>query len=206
MRADSWRCRGSHTSPPRGDSEAYDTRLSLSKTVRGVIPKRLTAPTKSRIVGDREEGGSSLSLLLIPTIVLLIIATTLAIRHGFPMASFKNNHSRTPQQVTVPAIKLAGEQDGPPERDLKARLIKLFRDEPMVERAYLARTDYGAAMGLQVTLCVVSSNVEGKLVSQVSEIFADMFGSHEHLDILFIREEQERQLRTVCPPFYNRNS
>jgi hypothetical protein len=31
-----------------------------------------------------------------------------------------------------------------------------------------------------------------------------MFGSHEHLDTLSIREEQEVDLRRVCSPFYQK--
>jgi type III secretion system (T3SS) SseB-like protein len=153
------------------------------------------------------EGGSSGSLLWILCIALLVITTTVGVWHSVSMASFKSSSSRKPQQLTVPAIKFVGEQDGPPERDLKARLIKLFRDRPSVERAYLARTEYPDATGMQVTLCVVSSTGEDKsLVSQVSDIFGDMFGAHEHLDILFIRDEQEQQLRAVCMPFYKPNS
>lgn len=109
--------------------------------------------------------------------------------------------------MTPPIIKFVGEQDGSPECDLKARLIELFRDKPQVERAYLARADYGDATGVDVTLCVISSVGEDTvLVSQVSDIFGDMFGTHEHLDVPFIRDDQEQQLRAVCKPFYGRNS
>jgi hypothetical protein len=54
---------------------------------------------------------------------------------------FKRKHSRPAEEVKPPVIKFVGEQDGSPERDLKARFIKVFREEPTVQRAYLARTD-----------------------------------------------------------------
>ena len=40
------------------------------------------------------------------------------------------------------------------------------------------------------------------LISKLANAFADMFGSHEHLDMMFIREDQERELQAVCTPFY----
>jgi hypothetical protein len=147
------------------------------------------------------EGASSGPLRWALSIALLVITAVLAMWHSGPM-----NRSRTPQQLTPHAIRFVGEQDGSPERELKARLVDLFSDKPTVERAYLARTDYGDTTGMHVALCVVSSSGEDKsLVSSVSGIFADMFGTHEHLDVLFIRDDQEQQLRAVCRPFYKRN-
>jgi hypothetical protein len=109
---------------------------------------------------------------------------------GFSMTWFKRKHSRPPEQVRPPGIQFIGEQDGPPERDLKTRFIKLFRAEHTVQRAYLARADYGDANGVNVALCVNSSVGEDiSLVSRVSDIFAEMFGGHEHLDVLFVRDD-----------------
>lgn len=120
------------------------------------------------------------------------------------MSWFKRKHPR-PKKVRPPVIKLVGEQDGSPERELKVRLIKLFGEEPTLQRAYLARTDYGDATGVNISLCVKTPMGEDmSLVSSVSTIFGEMFGSHEHLDVLFIRDDQEQQLRTVCRPFYER--
>lgn len=120
---------------------------------------------------------------------------------------FKRKHPRPTEEVRPPVIKFVGEKDGSPKRELKGRFIKLFRDEPTVQRAYLARTDYGDAAGVNVALCVKSSVGQNMpLVSGVSAIFGEMFGSHEHLDVLFIRDDQEQQLRVVCTPFYERTS
>jgi hypothetical protein len=100
-------------------------------------------------------------------------------------------------------IKFVGEQDGSSERDLKARFVELFHREPTVKSAYLARTDYRDTTGVHVALCVKSSIGEYPLLKRkVADIFSAMFGSHEHLDVLFIGDEQEKELRQVCTEFY----
>jgi len=58
--------------------------------------------------------------------------------NGYPMRWFKAKHLPTPQQLTPPTTRFLAEQDGAPERDLKARFIELFREQPTVERAYLS--------------------------------------------------------------------
>jgi hypothetical protein len=96
----------------------------------------------------------------------------------------------------VPIIKFVGEQDGSSDRDLKARFVELFHREPTVKSAYLARTDYRDTTGVHVALCVKSSIGEYPLFkSKVADIFSAMFGSHEHLDVLFIGDEQEKECK-----------
>jgi len=116
---------------------------------------------------------------------------------------FKSRTSQTPQQLMPSVIKFVGEQDGPAERDLKVRFTDLFHGERTILRAYLARTDYGDATGVHVALCVKSSVGEDtSLISKVVDIFRSMFGSHEHLDVVFVRDDQEPELLRVCVPFY----
>ena len=52
---------------------------------------------------------------------------------------------RPPEQFQARQLKIIGEQDGPPERTLKAHLIELFEREGGVRRAYLARIGYEGA-------------------------------------------------------------
>jgi len=119
------------------------------------------------------------------------------------MAWFKNKPQRSPQRLTPSVVRFVGEQDGSSERDLKGRLVELFRLEVIVERAYLARAEYEDGLGVHVTLCLKCSNGEDpSLVPKLADIFGDMFGSHEHLDIRFLKEDEERELRLVCIPFY----
>jgi hypothetical protein len=119
------------------------------------------------------------------------------------MRWFKDKHPRAPLQLTPPTTRFVAEQDGVPERDLKAFFVELFRKQPTVERAYLALTEHGDGRGVHVTLAIrCSSGEDPSLISRLANIFSSMFGSHEHLDMMFIREDQERELQAVCKPFY----
>ena len=119
------------------------------------------------------------------------------------MGWFKNKNSQKPQKLTRLTTRFIAEQDGSTERDLKAAFVKVFREEPTVERAYLALAEHGDGTGAHVTLAIKSSFGEDPLlVRKLMSIFSEMFNSREHLDLMFIREDQEHQLREVCTPFY----
>lgn len=119
------------------------------------------------------------------------------------MSWFKGTHPQTPKHLTLHATTFVAEQDGAPERDLKARFVEIFQREPTVERAYLAVGEHNDGTGAHVTLAMRCSCGENRqLIDKLADIFSSMFGSHEHLDIMFIGEDEERQLRTVCAPFY----
>lgn len=54
-----------------------------------------------------------------------------------------------------------------------------------------------------VALCLRARfGPERSLAESGGRIFASMFGSHEHLDIIFLTEVQEAELATVCKPFF----
>ena len=112
--------------------------------------------------------------------------------------------SRPGDELVVPALRFVGEQDGPPERELKARLVEVFRLDSRVARAYLARVEYGDGSGMHIALCLSSSfaGFDQALVREIGGVFASLFGSHEHLDTVFLREEQEETLTQVCRAFY----
>jgi hypothetical protein len=119
------------------------------------------------------------------------------------MAWFKNKPYKSTQRLTPSVVRFVGEQDGSSERDLKGRLIELFRLEVIVERAYLARAEHNDVSGVHVTLCLkCSTGKDPSILPKVAAIFGSMFGSHEHLDIRFLKEGEERELRSVCIPFY----
>ena len=100
-------------------------------------------------------------------------------------------------------INFIGEQDGPPERELKAELTVLFAKLRLVTTAYLARITYGDAGTVQVALCVRAQPGQNRMFAErVGRIFGAMFGSHEHLDIIWLTPEQEPALTKVCRPFY----
>lgn len=106
------------------------------------------------------------------------------------------------QELQVPEIQFLGEQDGPPERLLKKRLSAVFVFHRQLERAYLAQVRYADESGVALCLrCVGGQNPQ--LAEVVGEVFGSIFGAHEHLDILFVSENQEAVLRRVCRPFYS---
>ena len=117
------------------------------------------------------------------------------------MSWFNPKSKKHPEEIQVPQLQFLGEQDGPPERELKSRLAEFFRRDQSVNTAYLARVAYGDT-SLAVTLCLRSQfGPDRGLAEKVGTIFASMFGGHEHLDI-FLSEAQEAELMKVCKPFF----
>jgi len=115
----------------------------------------------------------------------------------------KKSRASRPQRVNVQTIIFIGEQDGPPERELKTELTALFGQLRLVTTAYLARVRYGDAGTVQVALCVRGQPGQNRMFAErVNRIFGPMFGSHEHLDIIWVTPEEEPALRSVCRPFY----
>jgi hypothetical protein len=119
------------------------------------------------------------------------------------MRWFNEKHPQKPQRLSPPTVKFLGEQDGVPERELKVCFVELFRKQPTVERAYLVLAEHGDRKGVNVTLAMrCSSGDDHALIRKLANIFSSMFGSHEHLDVMFVKEDEERQLQGVCKPFY----
>lgn len=107
-----------------------------------------------------------------------------------------------PEEIQVPQLRFLGEQDGPAERELKSRLAESFRRDQSVTTAYLARVSYGEE-SFAVALCLRSQfRPDRGLAEKVGTIFASMFGGHEHLDVIFLSEAQEAELKKVCQPFF----
>ncbi len=108
-----------------------------------------------------------------------------------------------PEKVNVPQVRFICEQDGPPERELKIRLVDFFQRDRSVKMAYLARVTYGDASRLGVALCLRTQfGADPGMAEKIGRIFASMFGRSQHLDIVFITPEQEASLVGVCRPFF----
>lgn len=101
--------------------------------------------------------------------------------------------------------RFVAEQIGVPENELKESIVGLFRDRSRPPlRAYLAQVEYGEEKDFSVALCVAQESTDDEeLANDIALIFRRMFGAHEHLDILFLTESQEAQLRKVCCPFFS---
>ena len=109
-----------------------------------------------------------------------------------------------PEEIRAPQLHFVGEQDGPPERELKERLADFFRRDQSVKAAYLARVSYDDPSRISVALCLRTQfGPDHGMAEKIGRIFAAMFGSHEHLDIVFPTPEQEAALAKVCASFFS---
>lgn len=123
------------------------------------------------------------------------------------MSWLKPKSPSHPEKIPVPQLSFIGEQDGVPERELKERLADFFRRDQSVKAAYLARVAYGDPSRVSVALCLRTQfGPDHGLAEKVGKIFASMFGSHEHLDIVFPTIEQETTLTKVCEPFFRQEA
>ena len=119
------------------------------------------------------------------------------------MSWFKSKSTKHPEEIQVPKLRFLGEQDGEPERELKDRLIEFFQCDQTISRAYLVRVAYSDVSAPVVGLCLHSEfGPDRGVVNKIGKIFASMFGSHEHLDIIFLDDKQEYELAKVCSPFF----
>ncbi|HXY99644.1 MAG TPA: enhanced serine sensitivity protein SseB C-terminal domain-containing protein [Stellaceae bacterium] len=114
---------------------------------------------------------------------------------------------RTPKKSIVKKFRFLGEQDGRPERMLKGKLSELFAFGGDIENAYLARVDFGNSVETSVALCLrTRSGSQQEVVNYVGAAFSGLFNAKEHLDVIFLNEEEEAQLKRVCRPFFIRGS
>ena len=91
-----------------------------------------------------------------------------------------------------------------PERELKGRLARLFKEHGGAIRGYLAQVDYGNPDEFNVVLCLrLIDQPKPEFMSEISRVFSDMFRSAEHLDVLLLGETQEVELSAVCRPFFD---
>jgi len=123
---------------------------------------------------------------------------------GMVSSAHQPERSRPLETFRPQNIEFVGEKTGQAEDDLKARFRQVFSGCPAVRRAYLARLSYGEPTSrYSVTLCILStSGPDHSLLAHLGRIFAEMFNEAEHLDMMFMGDDQERQLKAVCRPFY----
>ena len=109
-------------------------------------------------------------------------------------------HPAGKQRSPVAArLGFLGEEE--PQYELKTRLAQSFRGLPNVRAAYLTRVSDG--MSVRLRLCVRTELGHDQCVMRCAEsAFASLAPGCAAVDILFIDETQERELRRVCVPFY----
>ena len=124
-------------------------------------------------------------------------------RCSSPMSSPEQDPDGKLMRFAEQGVVFLGEQDGPPERDLKAKLSEFFVRNGTVHAAYLAIVQYPGSNAHHVAVCMKATAVDDPaLAEEVGSAFRALFGGHEHLDILFLKGLQEVQLARVCRPFF----
>ena len=109
------------------------------------------------------------------------------------------------KSISVPSISFVGEQDGVPEQELKNNYLQLLQERQHVQSAYLARVTYGDSDAINVALCIrMECETDDALRKDLGNLFTATFNQKEHLDIAFIRDDQEEELKLVCQPFYEK--
>ena len=115
--------------------------------------------------------------------------------------------SRSPESVIPEPIDFVGPQLGPVEDGLKAAFTEVLAATPTARNAYLARIYRGNASTQTVALCIRSAiGLDDKLEERLIVLFRERFRHDQHLDVLFLVEEDELRLREVCAPFFERRA
>lgn len=111
------------------------------------------------------------------------------------------NRKRPSEIVYLQNICFIGEQKGAPEDVLKKALINFFLRDKSILRAYLAIiADNGKP---SVALCLRTQFGPDKgMVEKIGTVFSAVFNSQEHLDIIFLNDQQEKDLIKFCQPFF----
>ena len=108
-------------------------------------------------------------------------------------------------QYSAPEITFLGEQDGPAERRLKEALAVLLGLGATVTRAYLARVRYDdKTSGVMLGLRTDDERNSEKVAGQMGKTFAALFNTRADLDIMFLDDERDAEIRKACAPFYDR--
>jgi len=102
-------------------------------------------------------------------------------------------------------VLFLGEQDGAPEREFKDAALVAMQACQEVYALYLARVSYDEIKVVHIAICIKTANADQKFITtSIARIFATLFSTHEHLDVLFLSEDQEISLSKVCHPFYQK--
>jgi len=107
---------------------------------------------------------------------------------------------------TTPPMEFAPLAGEAAEQTLQAALVPLLRQHSNVTRAYLARVRYDGKTGGLVLGLLTSGDDDEELVGEIGKLFASLFDASQHLDIIFVSNEQLAALHKVAAAFYVRKS
>jgi hypothetical protein len=113
---------------------------------------------------------------------------------------------RKPKQHNVQKLVFLTEQDENSEKNLKTEFSQLFGHHELVKEAYLALAQCFGAVYPNLTLCLsgIQETDEKGMVSEIGEIVRKKFRKSPLMDIIFLTDFQEVEVRKVCKPFYTR--
>jgi hypothetical protein len=102
-------------------------------------------------------------------------------------------------------VSFLGDQTGLVENTLKRALILEFATRPMIRRAYLATIAFDSAADSPTTaICIVSTTPDDRsLVVRIGEIVRRNVADDSVFDVVFLTEEQAREIDKVSRPFYS---
>jgi hypothetical protein len=124
-------------------------------------------------------------------------------RRKQPPAGAQSEPKPTHAEVrSAKRLRFLHEQDGANERELKGWLEPELRAAG-IERAYLARVEYENPDVFEVALCLRGPEDMG-LVDRLGKKFLEAVPAGIHLDIVFLDDIHEGELKAVCRPFYVR--
>jgi hypothetical protein len=101
-------------------------------------------------------------------------------------------------------LEFAPLRDDAAEKKLMAALVPLLRKHDDVTRAYLARVHYDGKAGGMVLGLVTPGEDNEQLVAEIAKLFASLFEAGQHLDIIFVSNEQLAAIHKVAAAFYLR--
>src|SRR5262249_54321373 len=106
--------------------------------------------------------------------------------------------------ITPSGLRFIGEQAGPTEDAFKLRMNRLFSVVPRVFRsAYLVKLSYGEPPIGSVVLCLrLREDTEHEIRRGFKHMLGEIRRQGDSFDQMLIDEDQERELRKVCKPFY----
>ncbi len=109
-----------------------------------------------------------------------------------------------PEKIRVAAVRVVGEQDGVPEREIKAEFCEFLAGTSFLGRAYLAQVLCDGQIEPNVALLVrLESGDQEAVLSGLAHIFHKVFRQDQHLDIGFISEAKEQEVRHLVKPFFS---
>jgi len=104
--------------------------------------------------------------------------------------------------ISIGKVRFVGEQDGPVERDLKAKWLPILRTAPQIRSAFLVRCSYDQDDQHVVLAICSAGGPDLRLLEALRVPYALAFHRSCPLDMMFATAAQEALIRDVCPPFY----